>query len=119
MLIEFAYNITKLVNVKTFTKFVGNKNSSKPLASLLVHTYLSRSITSSQCTVCGKRSTAMAFTGWKGSEGGIDLALCRARPVLLIFLHPRLFLFPFSILSGDGVQSSIAFATKLSGLQEM
>jgi hypothetical protein len=85
----------------------------------LVCVYLSRSITISQCGVCGKRSTAMALTGWNGSETGIDLALCRARPALLILLHPRLFLFPFSIFSGDGVQSSIAFATKLSGLQEM
>lgn len=68
--------------------------------------------------VCGNRSTAIALTGRKGSEAGIDLALCRARPALLMFLHALLFLF-FSIFSGDGVQSSIAFATKLSGLQEM
>ena len=61
----------------------------------------------------------MAFTGRKGSEMGIDFALCRARPAALMFLHPLLFLFPFSIFSADGVQSSIAFATKLSGLQEM
>ena len=81
-------------------------------------TYLSRSITISQCGVCGKRSTAMAFTGRKGSEMGIDLVLCRAKPALLIFLH-ALFLFPFSNFSGEGVQSSIALATKVSGLQEM
>lgn len=61
----------------------------------------------------------MPFTGWKGSELGIDLARCRASPALLMFLHPRLFLFAFSVLSADGVQSSMAFATKLSGLQEM
>lgn len=61
----------------------------------------------------------MALTGWKGSELGIDLALCRAKPALLIFLQPLLFLFPFSLLSTDGVHSSIAFATKLSGLHEM
>jgi len=94
------------------SKFVVNQNSSKPfkesfryqlhakasnLQRGLVYVYLSRSITSSQCGVCGKRSTAMAFTGRNGSETGIDLALCRARPALLIFLHPRLFLFPFSI----------------------
>lgn len=81
--------------------------------------YLSRSITNSQCGVCGKRSTAIAFTGWKASEMGIDLALCLARPALLMFLHPLLSLLPFSIFAGDGVQSSIAFATRLSGLQDM
>jgi hypothetical protein len=81
-------------------------------------TYLSRSITISQCGVCGKRSTATDFTGRKGSEMGIDLTLCRAKPALLIFLH-ALFLFPFSTFSGEGVQSSIALATKVSGLQEM
>lgn len=61
----------------------------------------------------------MAFTGRKGSETGIDLARCLAKPALLMFLQPRLSFFPFSTLSGDGVQSSMAFATKLSGLQEM
>lgn len=61
----------------------------------------------------------MAFTGWKGSELGIDFTLCRARPALLMFLQARLSFFPFSLFSGLGVQSSIAFATKLSGLQEM
>lgn len=62
----------------------------------------------------------MALMGLNGSESGIDLALCRARPAALIFLHPRLFLLlPFSDLSGDGVHSSIAFATRVSGLQEM
>lgn len=61
----------------------------------------------------------MAFTGWKGSEIGIDLALCRAKPALLMFLQPRLSFFPFSTFSEDGVQSSMAFATKLSGLQEI
>lgn len=80
--------------------------------------YLSKSITISQCEVCGKRSTAMAFTGWKGFDMGMDLALCLAKPALLMFLHPLLSLF-FSILSGDGVQSSIAFATKVSGLHDM
>ena len=61
----------------------------------------------------------MALTGLKASEMGIDLALCRARPALLMFLHPLLSLFPFSTFVGDGVQSSIAFATKVSGLQDM
>lgn len=63
----------------------------------------------------------MALMGLKGSELGIDFARFRARPAALIFLHPLLLflLFPFSVLSTDGVQSSIAFATRLSGLQEM
>nr|AFK40927.1 unknown [Medicago truncatula] len=61
----------------------------------------------------------MAFTGLKASEMGIDFALCRARPALLILLHPLLSLFPLSISVGDGVQSSIAFATKLSGLHDI
>lgn len=80
--------------------------------------YLSMSSTISQCGVCGKRSTAMALTGWKGSEQGIDLSLCRAKPALLIFLHPLLFLFPFSVFPADGVQSSIEFATRVSILQD-
>ena len=81
--------------------------------------YLSKSISISQCGVCGKRSTAMAFTGRKGSETGIDLAQCRAKPALLMFLQPRLSFFPFLTFSTDGVKSSMAFATKLSGLQEI
>lgn len=85
----------------------------------LTSTYLSRSITSSQCGVCGKRSTAIAFTGWKASEMGMDLARCRARPAMLLFLHPLLSFFTFSLVAGEGVQSSIAFATKVSGLQDM
>lgn len=61
----------------------------------------------------------MALMGLNGSELGIDLALRRARPAALIFLHPQFLLFPLSVFSSDGVQSSIAFATRLSGLQEM
>lgn len=80
--------------------------------------YLSSSITISQCGVWGNRSTAMALTGLKGSDEGIDLVLCRAKPAALMLLHP-LFPFAFSDLSEVGVQSSMAFATRLSGLQEI
>ena len=80
--------------------------------------HLSKSITISQCSVCGNRSTAIALLGIKGSELGIDFVLCRARPALLIDRQPRLPLF-FSCFSDVGVQSSIALATRLSGLQEM
>jgi hypothetical protein len=80
--------------------------------------HLSKSITISQCGVWGNRSTAIALLGIKGSELGIDFVLCRARPALLIDRHPRLPLF-FSCFSDVGVQSSIALATRLSGLQEM
>jgi len=73
--------------------------------------HLSKSITISQCGVWGNRSTAIALLG-------IDFVLCRARPALLIDRHPRLPLF-FSCFSDVGVQSSIALATRLSGLQEM
>uniref|UniRef100_A0A0A9G349 Uncharacterized protein n=1 Tax=Arundo donax TaxID=35708 RepID=A0A0A9G349_ARUDO len=54
----------------------------------------------------------------KGSELGIDFVRCLARPALLMVRHPRLPLF-FSCFSDVGVQSSIALATRLSGLQEM
>lgn len=60
----------------------------------------------------------MAFTGWKGSDLGIDFTLRRARPALLMFLDRLLSFFPFSS-SGQFEQSSIAFAVKVSGLHDM
>lgn len=77
-----------------------------------------KSMTISQWMVWGKRSTAIDLTGWKCWELGMDLVLCLARPALLILRHPLFPLF-FSGLSVVGVQSSIAFATKESGLQEI
>lgn len=61
----------------------------------------------------------MALTGLKGSELGMDLALCRAKPALLMFLHPLLLFLPFCGISEVGVQSSMALATMLSGLHEI
>jgi hypothetical protein len=75
-------------------------------------------MTISQCEVWGNKSTAMALLGTKGSELGIDFVLCLARPALLMFRHARWPLF-FSLFSDVGVQSSIALATRVSGLQEM
>ncbi len=86
------------------------------MSRLLVH--LSKSITISQCEVWGNKSTAMALLGTNGSELGIDFVRCLARPALLMVRHPRFPLF-FSCFSDDGVHSSIALATRLSGLQEM
>jgi hypothetical protein len=80
--------------------------------------HLSKSITISQCEVWGNRSTAIALLGMKGSELGMDFVRCLARPAALIDRHPRLPLF-FSCFSDVGVHSSIALATRLSGLQEM
>lgn len=48
----------------------------------------------------------------------MDFVRCLARPAALIDRHPRLPLF-FSCFSDVGVHSSIALATRLSGLQEM
>jgi hypothetical protein len=48
----------------------------------------------------------------------MDLVRCLARPALLILRHPLFPLF-FPGLSVVGVQSSIALATKESGLQEI
>lgn len=75
-------------------------------------------MTISQCEVWGNRSTAMALFGTKGSELGIDFVLCLARLALLMFRHPRWPLF-FSLFSDVGVQSSIALAISVSGLQEI
>lgn len=58
------------------------------LKEFIAYSYLSRSITISQWSVWGKRSTAMALTGLKASEVGIDLALCRAKAAMPIFLRP-------------------------------
>lgn len=116
---EIMLQLPKNVGQMKFGSLAHKINLTQTLVSGPPMTYLSRSITNSQCGVCGKRSTAIAFTGWNASEMGIDLALCRAKPALLMFLHPLLSLFPFSIFTGDGVQSSIAFATKVSGLQDM
>lgn len=86
--------------------------------------HLSKSITISQWIVCGNKSTAIALTGLKGSDGGIFLTLWRAWPTLLIPfqlvlpLHPP---FPFSAFRSafSGVHNSTALASKLWGLQDM
>ena len=81
--------------------------------------YLSKSTTISQCLVWGKRSTAVDFTGWNGSDAGRFLTLLRACPKFVVPLKPPL---AFTFSGGPsfkGMHNSTAFASKLSGLQDM